>query len=232
MISINYKIIKSHADRYDELKIKELVYAYKYLKSQRGIQKAVLASPSGGAGGDPITCGENCNNNNDDLCQADELGMSYSCQPKPPGPCDDEEALAILHDETEIDDEDLDELWNISYVEDFRDDFLVNSVLGRFYLRSYYLINSATAGNLDLNIAMQLYDIRSQLLTAMVKIQDPGTYGSDVLISIGLASDITDLLEDVKALNSEPNFENLVEDIEADVDYFKNKSVNTVLADF
>lgn len=231
---------------FDELKLKELVLEYKYIKKtgESPYYNYLIASvpPSGGnggggGGGGQTTCGAECTYGSNITHYCFEQNMCIPIE-KPNdgdfGDCPKEQSVACLIDSTSISQTMLDTVFKTSNMYDFRDNFLINSNLGLFYTRSYYYLGAYinAYGLMNLNIASQIASIMPQIDGAMYKMQNPSIYGSSVVISSSLKTSLVNLLNTLKAQSVNTTFSTTCDLIKGDVVYFEGKTVNQILTDF
>lgn len=113
----------------------------------------------------------------------------------------------------------------------FRDNFLMNYSSGRAYIQNYYYV-----GGILQAVSIPTHTLVNTLYTLITinriidMLQNPNIYGAKIPISSSDASQICKLIDEYLLLSSDRQYQSILMGIKADVNAFKGKSVNTILA--
>ncbi len=106
----------------------------------------------------------------------------------------------------------------------FRDNILAKSSIARYTFFYYYMSYKIRNHN-NISIDNQFVDVLSELNPILIKLSDIHTYKNDMLFTTTAKNKITNLLNNLKVLDNDVYFKNLIEEVKADVNVYSNLTI-------
>ncbi|MCD6112010.1 MAG: hypothetical protein J7J86_01940 [Bacteroidales bacterium] len=168
--------------------------------------------------GDPCTYG-----NNYFYCMISPYGSDCYPNGGPNDPCTANAVsyrLVGLPEQTILD-------YDLMY--SFKSSFMENYQIGNEYIEYYNVISSTVYNDISLSVAMQTANTFSDFKVVLVKLLNYSNYYNDILINDELKGKLINLILQYKSLNSNQEFQTILDSIIIDIQNYSNKTVQDVL---
>jgi hypothetical protein len=219
---------KQTENSFDGLKIKRAKiytdFCNKISLSERTKMAKYKAAPtSGGDGYGNRPCGPEPGCKNSFPWQGCYNGYCHDA-PTPEPTCLDFQTKTVLgsNDTTLFND-------NLHY--SFRDRFLTNSDLGIKYAFDFYVIGEFIYdnGGMSLSLANKIAGALIEMNNIASKILSPSGHEDEILISSDYHAKLTDIIEEAKSISTNIDYQNILQDLQSDLDWFEGKSLEVIL---
>jgi len=145
--------------------------------------------------------------------------------------CDDEGCVTGVCNENEVTrvsiENQLPYLIDNQECYDIRDDFLIKTAKGQDYITYYYRLSSI--GAIDASNVGDYFAFATDIINVVDLIQNGAD--SDIPVTTSLKNSAVDIINDHRALTSDPELVGYLDAIEADLVQYENKTVLEIITD-
>ncbi len=180
----------------------------------------------------PKSCGPGCDYYQVNThCVDNGYVGPYTCDLNGGGPCSIITTKNDLATAQAIGTDTLNTAFDYNLLYQFRDTTLSYTDFGLKLTAYYYRLSKnldtiSVPLSLKIQSAYTLYNFRS----AMVKLLNPGSYGSSIFIDSTLKTQLIDLLNAYKALSTDTTYLAILNDIIDDINYYQGMTVNQFIS--
>ena len=113
---------------------------------------------------------------------------------------------------------------------DFRDNVLYNSEIGETYVDNYYYLSEEFEGKITLSLAIQSALFFRDFNSVMEAFVNPAGHESEIMFNAVLTNILLDLLDQYDAITTSKEGKDIISSIKADINNFKGKTLQELLA--
>ena len=113
------------------------------------------------------------------------------------------------------------------------DQFLENYTLGQKHIDYYYAISEfVLISDYNTSTFLQMVETLPSFNQSINKLLDDNTNGSEILLTQELSNDVVSILNDIKEISDNPDFQYIIDDFKNDVNLLTDKSKTDLVHSF
>ena len=124
-------------------------------------------------------------------------------------------------------------LFDLDLHRNLRDQFLENYTLGQKHIDYYYAISEfVLISDYNTSTFLQMVETLPSFNQSINKLLDDNTNGSEILLTQELSNDVVSILNDIKEISDNPDFQYIIDDFKNDVNLLTDKSKTDLVHSF
>ena len=170
-------------------------------------------------------CGENGNGQCD--------GGWYCADNGDCPPCEDCEVKTMSVEQSLVSETVANALFDLDLHRNLRDQFLEKYTLGQKHIDYYYAISEfVLISDYNTSTFLQMVETLPSFNQSINKLLDDNTNGSEILLTQELSNDVVSILNDIKEISDNPDFQYIIDDFKNDVNLLTDKSKTDLVHSF
>jgi len=119
---------------------------------------------------------------------------------------------------------------NLNLMYSFRDNFLFSFDKGEEYINNYYLLSAELKDNISIPLALKTAVFFSHFNSVMAAFVNPENHLNEIMFTESLTNELLDLLDDYEEIILSSEGKAIISSIRSDINSYKNKSLQEILA--
>jgi hypothetical protein len=195
------------------------------------ISNYITNSGSGGSPKVPNDCTSPCSPPQANLrCVFWEQALQWMCVVGQAPICVAEEGFIVVSDSTSISSDSIEEAYDLEMFISFRNNFMKDNDIGQKYIDYYYDISAEISGNMNLDLALDIFNILINYNERLDWLQNTQSFGDEILIDNDLYYDLIDLLDEFDLISDDQDFEDIIEAIKSDIATYKGYTIEEIIS--
>ncbi|PSG90426.1 hypothetical protein [Aurantibacter aestuarii] len=206
---------------------------YQFPSNKDNLRNSTSRYPASGAG----ECDNSCSEQGDGVCDGGyycDIGASGgdggSNGGSDDGTCEDDQNRVAVVDQNIIANDLANELFDLDLHRNLRDNFLLNYNIGTKHTNYYYAISDfKMVSDYNTSTFLKMISTLPSLNTSVNRLLEDNTDNNTIILTQQLKTDIIAILDDLRLMSNNPDFNYILDDLENDLNIYSNKTKGEIL---